>query len=177
MIETFIKDGKIYTNISNLYNWSKNPRKVMKEDYQRLRHQMEDLGIYVPLLVTQEGEVLGGNTRLRVMQDMEISDVWVSVVEPKTEAEKVKYALSSNDMVGTYDDEQLGDLLMGIDQEIDLQDYHVSMKDISLDELMTQLGPDNEEKKEELDKGFITCPKCGHVFDGTKAKAVIRNVN
>lgn len=178
MIETFVKDGKTYTSIEDLFNWDKNPKKVMRGDYDRLRHQMEDLGVYVPLLVTPDGEVLGGNTRLRVLRDMEASDVWVSIVEPKNEAEKVKYALSSNDMVGVYDDEQLGDLLMGVDQEIDLKDYHVSLKDISLDKLMTQLGPGDESKKEDgLDQGFISCPKCGHIFDGAKAKAVVRQTN
>jgi hypothetical protein len=67
---------------------------------------------------------------------------------------------------------------MGIDEEIDLKDYHVNLKDISLDKLMTQLGPGDESSTEEgLDKATITCPNCGYIFDGTKATATTKSVN
>ena len=180
MLRTVIKDGKTYTNIENLFNWSKNPKSVIRKDYERLVHQIRDLGMYAPLLVTDEGEVLGGNTRLKALQDLDHKEVWVSIVKPKSEAQKLQYALSSNDMVGTYDDQQLAELLMGIDQEIELKNYHINIKDVKLNKMLAQLGPEKEEKKkeeEDLDKGYISCPSCGHIFDGRNAEAVIRTVH
>lgn len=176
MIEITTKEGKNYTNISNLFNWDKNPKRVMSKDFERLKNQIKSLGVYAPLLVTPEGEVLGGNTRLKALKDLGEKEIWISIVNPKNEAEKIKYAISSNDMVGEYDEDQLAELVMGIDTEIDLEDYHVSMKDISLDKLLTQIGPDiTEDDTSELDKGCIVCPKCGHVFDGKSSKAITVN--
>ena len=179
MIETTTKDGKTYTNIKNLFNWEKNPKRVMTKDYERLVHQIRDLGVYAPLLVTEEGEVLGGNTRLKALKDLKEKEIWVSIVNPKSEAQKLQYAISSNDMVGTYDDEKLAELVMGIDEEIDLGDYHISLKDVSLDKVLSQLGPEEPKKKEEedLEQGYISCPRCGHIFDGRTAKVVDRILN
>jgi hypothetical protein len=70
------------------------------------------LGQYKPLLITSDGEVLGGNMRLRAYKDLGMTEAWVSVVEPKTEAEKLEYALSDNDRVGYYEDDKLAELLI-----------------------------------------------------------------
>src|SRR5581483_10567928 len=56
--------GKIYTAIGNLQVWDKNPRTIADEDRIRLRSQIAFLGQYKPLLVTEDGIVVGGNMRL-----------------------------------------------------------------------------------------------------------------
>ena len=94
-------------NIKTLHNWNKNPRAIKKEDFERLRNQIKELGQYKPLIITSDGEVLGGNMRLRAYQELGISDIWVSIVEPKTEADKIKIALSDNDRAGYYIEQDL----------------------------------------------------------------------
>jgi len=65
-------------------------------------------------------------------------ECWVSVVNPKDEAEKLKYALSDNDRVGQYDEDSLANLL-GNFEDIDLSNYSVDLKEpTNLQDLLDQ---------------------------------------
>ncbi len=86
--------------ISKVVPWKKNPRTATKEDIDRLKAQVEKLGIYKPLLVFKDGGkyvVLGGNMRLRAYRELGIREVEVSIVKVKTEADVVAITLSDND--------------------------------------------------------------------------------
>lgn len=128
-------------SIEKLKPWTKNPRDIKKEDFERLKRQIKELGQYKPLLVTREGEVLGGNMRLKAYKELGINEVWVSVVTPKTEAEKVKYALSDNDRAGFYISDQLTDLITEYGVEINLDDYKVDLGEaMTLSEVLNKFG-------------------------------------
>ena len=86
--------------------------------------------------------------RLRAYQALGIEDIWVSIVHPKNEAEKLKYALSDNDRVGYYLEDELHGLVQEHGLEINMDDYKVDMGDaISLTELLNQFNNDPEEDK------------------------------
>lgn len=121
------EDKKEMWDISKLTEWRDNPRKVTDEGLERLKFQIKKLGQYKPLLVTDKGEVLGGNMRLRVYRELGIKDVWVSVVKPKDENEKIEYALSDNDRIGQYDEDMLSKMLPNYN--IDLGQFSVDLKD------------------------------------------------
>lgn len=99
-----------YRRISDLKLWKDNPRNIKPKDFERLKKQIQELGQYKPLLITPDGEVIGGNMRLRAYEALGIEEVWVSIVSPKDEAEKLKYALSDNDRAGYYEDDMLANL-------------------------------------------------------------------
>src|SRR3990172_3770473 len=133
-------------NIKTLHNWNKNPRAIKKEDFERLRNQIKELGQYKPLIITSDGEVLGGNMRLRAYQELGISDIWVSIVEPKTEADKIKIALSDNDRAGYYIEQDLAELITNFGIDINLDNYKVDLgKTITLTDLLNQFRPDTVE--------------------------------
>ena len=121
------EDKKEMWDINKLTEWKDNPRKVTDEGLERLKFQIKKLGQYKPLLVTDRGEVLGGNMRLRVYRELGIKDVWVSVVKPKDENEKIEYALSDNDRIGQYDEDMLSKMLPNYN--IDLGQFSVDLKD------------------------------------------------
>lgn len=111
-----IEDGKVKAKLSWMRLWPKNPRQVEKRDLERLKSQIIELGVYKPILVTPDGEVLGGNQRLKVLSELAEKDeryqwVWVSIVDAWTDEERLKYALSDNDSVGKYTREQLREVL------------------------------------------------------------------
>lgn len=139
-------EDKKFLKLSDLRNWDKNPRAIKKEDFERLKKQIKELGQYKPLLVTPDGEVLGGNMRLRAYKELGIEDVWVSIVEPKTDADKVKYALSDNDRAGYYVEQDLAELIQEYGLEINLEDYKVDLGNaLTLAELLNQFAPDIKE--------------------------------
>lgn len=159
---------KTYKKLSELHEWDKNPRSITKDGFERLKKQIKKLGQYKPLLITPDGEVLGGNMRLKAYRELGIGDIWVSIVEPKNENEKLEYALSDNDRAGFYDDDLLANLMPNYD--IEWGDYAVDLKEPYL---LNNLPPDidfddiesTEDRKKEFKKQTVTCPHCEKSFE------------
>jgi hypothetical protein len=102
MIKTTVKDGKTFAKLNDLQLWEQNPKDIDPTDYERLKKLIEKLGTHRPLLVNQDGIVLGGNQRLKVYQELKQADIWVSVVTAKDQQTMLEYALSDNDQAGKY---------------------------------------------------------------------------
>ena len=137
-------------NISELHGWDKNPRSINKKDFERLKKQIQTLGQYKPLLITQDNEVIGGNMRLKAYTELGITDVWVSVVTPKNEQDKLEYALSDNDRAGYYDDDLLANLIPQY-PDFDWASYAVDMRaPQTLDDLVLSLTPIDEDEAPEV---------------------------
>ena len=143
MRKNYIANNEIW-DIDKLSQWEKNPKAVKKEDFKRVLKQIQNLGQYKPLLITKQGTVLGGNTRLMAYKALGISKVWVSIVEPKNEQEKVEYALSDNDEVGQYVKDELAELVSHF-PDLDKDLFKVNLgKSKSLDDLFSEFGPDTD---------------------------------
>jgi len=155
--------------IEKVKNWEDNPRNIKTTDYERLKKQILELGVYKPLLATKENDgyiILGGNMRLRALQDMGIKEVEISIVKADTQAHRIKYALSSNDRAGSYNEQQLAELIFPHITEIDLTEFKVDLGNaVDLKSVIEDYGPDIDPKDQESDEGIETeneCPKCGH---------------
>jgi len=131
--------------------WEKNPRGITKKDFERLKKQIQKLGVYKPLIACQENGkyiILGGNMRLRALQELGYKDVELSIVEAKTEKEKIEYSLSDNDRVGYYEEEKLAELIYPHLDELELEDYKIDIGEaISLKDVVEDFGPDIDDEK------------------------------
>jgi DNA modification methylase len=157
------KMDKTYKNINELRSWSRNPRAIKKEDFERLKKHIQDHGQMQPLVITPDGEVLGGNMRLEAYKVLGINEVWVEVVEPKDETEKIKIALVLNDRAGFYQEDQLAELI-SIFPEVDLKSYKVDLGEpISLDILLDRYRPVEEDEAPPLPEGE-PISKLGEVY-------------
>lgn len=165
-------DKKLYWDISKLKEWEKNPRSIKEKDFKRLKKQLEQLGEYKPLLITEDGTVLGGNMRLKAMRELGWTKAWVSIVEAETEEEKLKYALSDNDRAGFYDEDLLANLT-GDFPDFEWGNYAVDLKPpVTLDDLFPEEAEEDEvpevaegEPQSKLGEVYrlgkwIICPKC-----------------
>lgn len=135
--------GEIWP-VGKLQGWDKNPRSIEKKDFERLVAQIKKHGVYKPLIVNQDGIIVGGNMRFKALQYLEVSEVWVSIVQTKDEAEMLEIALSDNDRAGSYDEEALAEMvsLYDIDQEL----YTIDTgKMLSIADVKNKYGPDPEE--------------------------------
>lgn len=117
-----------YRDISTLHNWEHNPRSMTKDGLDRLIKQIKKLGVYKPLLITEDGTVLGGNMRLQALRELGQKQVWVSVVKADTEEEKIEYALSDNDRAGKYEADQLANLI-GNFPDVEWDTFTVDLSD------------------------------------------------
>ena len=155
--------------ISQVEPWEKNPRNIKTKDFERLKKQILELGIYKPLICYKEGDkyiTLGGNMRLLALRELGVPEVEISIVHPKSEAEKIKYNLSDNDRAGEYDDQALAELIYPHQDEIQLEDFKVDLGEaIDLKGVIEDFGPDITPKEKDLDENLETqneCPRCGY---------------
>ena len=137
--------------LSELYLWKDNPRGIKVNDFARLKKQIKELGLYKPFIITPDGEVLGGNMRLRACKELGINDVPVSIVKPTTEADKLKYALSDNDRAGYYEEDALAELIDKYKDDIVLKDYKIDLgQPVDLQELLDRYSPVEEDEVPEV---------------------------
>jgi DNA modification methylase len=179
--------------ISEVEVWKDNPRNIKTEDFERLKRQIQELGVYKPLVCIQENGkyiTLGGNMRLRALQVLNFKEVDISIVEAKTEAMKIKYALSDNDRAGEYDEQKLAELVYPHLDEIRLEDFKIDVGEpITLKDVIEEFGPSLDGREDEIpeidDSPAIT--KMGDLFtlgkhrllcgDATKEEDVKRLMN
>jgi hypothetical protein len=140
--------------ISSVVPWDKNPRGIKTEDFERLKKQILKLGVYKPLVCYRNGKkyvVLGGNMRIRALQELGVQEVEISLVMPKTEAERIEYALSDNDRAGYYEEDKLAELVFPYMAQLNLDEFRVDIgRSVDLKSLLDQFGPDDEMKRGEL---------------------------
>lgn len=170
------KDGVTLAPVKDLFLFKDNPRDVEASDFARLLEQIK-LGEHSTMLVTLEGEVLGGNTRLRAYQKLGKEFAKVVVVELvetkdgvhiiidglKSERTfetvgqaKVELALSHNDSIGTNNLEKLTELMTI--NKIDTSIYSVSTTITPVQELLDSVSPSDGEDgngESEYDKDLV----------------------
>lgn len=149
---------KQYRKLSTLKNWERNPRSIKEKDFKRLVKQIEHLGEYKPLIITEDGTVLGGNMRLRAYTQLGWEKVWVSVVEADTEEDKLRYALSDNDRAGFYNEDDLANFT-GEFPEFEWGDFAVDLNEpTTLDDLIERFSDVIEDEPPELPETPISKP-------------------
>lgn len=146
--------------IEKLKGWDKNPRSIKDEDFQRLKNQIQKLGIYKPLLINKEGTVLGGNMRLKAYTDLGLKEVEVSIVDAPTEARMLEFALSDNDRIGFYEEEDLTKLVERLQKEINLEDYKVDLAEASSLEKLIESLANKELEGISLKDGYEVVIEC-----------------
>ena len=113
-----------------------NPRKVLSPTspaYRKLKASLESFGLVEPLVWNERtGHIVGGHARLRILRDLGIAEVPVSVVNLTDERERALNVMLNNlEAQGRYDPKLLLDLLEPMREmpEFDLTGFDASMLD------------------------------------------------
>lgn len=95
--------------LSDIHPNPDNPRIIRDEKFQKLKRSLEEFPKMMalrPMVVDAAGMLLGGNMRLRAMQDLgfkEIPDSWVRRAEELTEEEKRRFIIVDNVGFGEWE--------------------------------------------------------------------------
>lgn len=133
-----------YADISDLKPWGDNPRVVFDTDVEKLVRKIRKYGAYKPLVIDEDGLVLGGHARLKALNAIGEKTAWVSVVDAKTHAQRLFVAISDNDAIGATDPEKLMKLI-GDMAPADLDDMTVDFgAHKSVEDILDEAGIGNE---------------------------------
>lgn len=139
-----------YWPLDKLKLWDRNPRSIKTDRFNELVERLKRQGQIKPLLVTKDGIVIGGNMRLRAMQQLGVDKAWVSVTDAKTDKEIFDLAITDNEEFGYYEQEQVAELALelGLDP-IELNSYQLSLAPPTpLGQVLDQFGPEEIEEDE-----------------------------
>lgn len=144
--------------ISELKNWEKNPRKITKEAFEKLKDRISKRGFHDVIKIDTNNNVLSGNQRKRVLIDLGIEEVNVLVPNRElTDKEKREVVLESNLNDGIWDYDILGN-------EFEIED----LKEVGFPEMSpfnAEGGAEDQGKLDEFaEKKDIVCPECGHTW-------------
>jgi ParB-like chromosome segregation protein Spo0J len=93
-----------------------NPRRALQPTdpaYRKLRASLEEFGLVEPLVWNElTGHVVGGHARLRILRELGVTEVPVSVVRLSAAREKaLNVVLNNHEAQGRYDPAKLADVL------------------------------------------------------------------
>jgi ParB-like chromosome segregation protein Spo0J len=140
-----------------------NPRILRDEKFAKLKQSISEFPKMMelrPIVVDENGFVLGGNMRLKALQELnykEIPDNWVKRANELTPEEKQRFVIADNvgfgewdwdELANNWDADDLSAWGLHIPQEMDFGGIDDDMP-----------GAEGSKKKEEID-----CPKCGFSF-------------
>lgn len=119
--------------LSELVPADYNPRKALTpedEEYQKIKRSIEKFGYVDPIIINQDGTIIGGHQRRTVLLDMGFDEVDVIVVSLEKDDEKA-LNVALNKISGEWDEKALKDLLV----ELDLSEYDFTVTGFSQKEL------------------------------------------
>jgi len=172
--------------LSTLHPKDDNPRQITPENLEKLKRSITDFEKMMelrPMVVDEDGQILGGNMRYRGLIALgytEVPDEWVKVASGLTEAEKLEFVIKDNVSFGVWDFDALAN-----GWEIDdLAEWGVDDVPWEGDNSITE-GPTDEEL-EEIYSTKVEAPvyePSGQVpafeemYDTTKTDELLNGIN
>lgn len=130
-----------------------NPRKALKpedSEYQKIKRSIEEFGYVDPIIINEDGTIIGGHQRCTVLKDLGYEEVDVVIVKLDKQREKA-LNIALNKITGEWDELKLKDLLL----DLDLGDYDISITGFEsgeLTELVDRLAIEPEAIDDEFDE-------------------------
>lgn len=151
--------------ISSLKLWDKNPRSIKTDRFNELKKSITELGFNDVLKITEDGTVIGGNMRLRALEELGWQDVPVVVTNAKTDSEILRIALRDNEEFGYYEEEQVAELALAYLEPLELETFELHLgKPTKLNLLTDKFGPEVEEDEPpEVDETNVVS-KLGEIY-------------
>ena len=130
-----------------------NPRKTLApedSEYQKIKRSIEEFGYVDPIIINEDGTIIGGHQRTTVLKDLGYEEVDVVVVDLDKQKEKA-LNIALNKITGEWDELKLKDLLL----DLDLGDYDITFTGFEqkdLTELVDSLAVEPETVDDEFDE-------------------------
>lgn len=155
--------------VSALQHWGENPRFINDKRYEELKDSIRTLGFNDVLkLAADKKTVIGGNMRLRALNDLGIEYVDCIITEAKTPQDMFRVAIRDNESFGEYNRDELVELASKLMiPEVELDTYMVQLDEPqSILDLLREDGEQDIEEDEvpEVDEQGEPESKLGEIY-------------
>ncbi len=150
--------------LSDLKAAEYNPRKALTPEdaeYQKIKRSIEEFGYVDPIIINEDGTIIGGHQRTTVLMDLGYEEVDVVVVDLDKQREKA-LNIALNKITGEWDELKLKDLLL----DLDLGDFDISLTGFEQDDL-TELVDKLAVEPEAVDDDFDAEEALGQTAEPT----------
>ena len=106
----------IKKKINDLKEAEYNPRKKLTPEdteYQKIKRSIENFGYVEPIIINEDGTIIGGHQRLAVLKDLGYEEVDVVEIDVDKQKEKA-LNVALNKISGEWNLDMLGDLLLDL---------------------------------------------------------------
>ena len=153
----------------------KNPRIIKDFKFEKLVKSIKEFPAMLalrPLVIDDTGIVLGGNMRLKALQELKYKDIpdeWVKRASELTEDEKKRFVVVDNMPFGEWD----MDILANEFEKNELLEWGFDDKDLfGFDESdFDPVGENEQGKLDEKSPKMVSCPECKHIFNANENEA------
>jgi ParB-like chromosome segregation protein Spo0J len=129
-----------------------NPRVLRDDKFQKLKQSITEFPKMLslrPMVIDENNVVLGGNMRLRALQELGFNDIdeaWVKRSSDLTEEEKKRFIIADNVAFGEWDWDTLANDWEVVDLEAWGLDIPQFNQDVNLDDFFEESNEQKEEK-------------------------------
>ena len=129
-----------------------NPRVLRDDKFQKLKQSIKEFPKMLslrPMVIDENNVVLGGNMRLRALQELGFNDIdeaWVKRSSDLTEEEKKRFIIADNVAFGEWDWDTLANDWEVVDLEAWGLDIPQFNQDVNLDDFFEESNEQKEEK-------------------------------
>lgn len=134
-----------------------NPRKALTpidKEYQEIKKSIQEFGYVDPILVNQDGTIIGGHQRYTVLKDLGYTEVEVTRVNLTKEKEKA-LNVALNKITGRWDSKLLKNLLKDLNEK----KFDLSLTGFQPNTLQMGIRGDAEHTQKELVEGILNLEK------------------
>lgn len=136
--------------LSDIKPMAKNPRSLSKHDAEHLKKSIDKFGMIDKLIVNQDGSLIGGHQRLKLLKKMKTKEIdcWTPerLLEQK-EVEELNIRLNRN--TGEWD----FDILANEWDEQELLEWGIEEAELEIEKTSF--------KEDKMEEDPVHCPECG----------------
>lgn len=140
--------------VKDLKEWPNNPRKLTRTQAAHLEESIRKFGLIDKPVVTQEGLIIGGHARKKILERLAIKEVDCYVCDKELDEREIcELNIRLNKNGGEFDDDKLANLF----NPVDLVHWGFDIEDLGISY--------EEEGSEEQPE---SCKECGRKLPGNK---------
>lgn len=138
----------IKVKLKDLKEMEGNPRKITKEEMNKLKENIKEFGLVVPLVLNKDLTIIGGHQRYQALKELGYKEADAIILDLDEDKAKV-LNLSLNRVQGNWDYEKLVEFIKDID-EMDLSGFNEQeLKEITTNYDYNDLTKELESLKDE----------------------------